>query len=345
LRGCETIKKVLFCGTQLAFIEEEEVRRVLSLDAAIADVRTVLQALAQQQAVSCPRVRVEPQNLDATQRRRTAWLHTLRAGITRWGIAGGKDYTSIGFDTPAMWATVVDTSTGLPIALIEADYLSRVRTAVTAAVATDLLAPPDAACLAHFGAGKISELLVRAMVQVRPSIRRVLLVRHDPSKGTPQWLSELEGGALGELSDARSALLNADLVTTATSSRTPVIPPDAEMPRLRHINLVGSNHLKRREISDELARRCLPPSGYLVADDPQQAALEAGDFAALAESRALDWKKVPTLAQLLDDPGERQSAGQATLTAFKTVGIGLMDLALASGVLRRLGLLADVAQV
>ena len=143
------------------------------------------------------------------------------------------------------------------------------------------------------------------------------------------------------MSDATSALTEADLVTTATSSRTPVVPSDVHMPALRHVNLVGSNHLKRREISDELARRCLPPDGYLVVDDRRQAALEAGDFAARVKSGEFSWDDVPTLAQLLEDPAEKEKAAKAKLTAFKSVGIGLMDLAIAGGVLRRMGLLAN----
>lgn len=328
-----TIERIQFANADVAIIREEDVRECLTLDSAIADVRNALTAVARQLAVTCPRVRVRSKSRDA------AWLHTLRGGIGSWEVAGGKDYTSLGFDTPAMWTTIVDTHNGLPLAFIEADFLSRVRTAATTAVATDLLAPLDVTCLAHFGAGKISAFLVRAVLKVRPSIQRVALVRGDASKGPPDWLNELERDVKGVLSDPVSALLEADVVTTATSSRTPVIAAEAEMPRLRHINLVGSNHLKRREIPDEIARRCCPPEGYLVADDPSQAAIEAGDFAALAQSGALDWSKVPSLAQLLDDPFEKEKASRAKRTAFKSVGIGLMDVAISAGILRRLGLL------
>lgn len=334
----DVIEKVEFVGTRIALIREEQVRQHLSLDDAITDLSAVLKDLAQQQAVNYARIRVE------SRERHLAWLHTLRAGMTSLGVAGGKDYTSIGFDTPAMWATVVNSRTGLPLALIESDYLSRVRTAATTAIATDLLAPPDVACLAHFGAGKISELLVRAILKVRPSVRQVFLVRRDISKGAPDWLYKL-GGVQAEINDAVAALTNADLVTTATSSRIPVIPPDAEMHRVRHINLVGSNHLKRKEISDKLARRCLLPDGYFVVDDSHQAALEAGDFAALEQSGELKWSEVPTLAQLLNDPAEKKKSARARFTAFKSVGTGLMDLAVATGVLRRMQLLPGQSPV
>jgi len=328
------VDKIEFAGNVIRLVREAEVWSHLSLEDALADTRVALEDLAMQQAVNCVRSRVE------WRKPKLAWLHTLRAGLASWGVIGGKDYTSLRFETPAMWVTVLDIKSGLPIAFVEANYLSRVRTGATTAIATDLLAPPNLDSLGHFGAGKISELVVKAVLKVRPSISRVFLVREDISKGAPEWLKELEGQLGAKIVDANEALAEADLVTTATSSSKPVIPPQASLPRLRHLNLIGSNHLGRREISDELARRCLPPNGYLVVDDKDQAKLEAGDFLALEQSGQLTWDNVPTLAQLLVDPAERLKASKATLTTFKSVGTGLMDLALATGVLRRMGVLS-----
>ncbi len=325
-QGAETIQ---FCDTSVLLVRDAEVRRHLSIASALTDLREVLATTAGK-GLNRPRIRI-----DAREKRR-AWLHTLRAGLPAWEVAGGKDYTSIEFETKAMWASVIDTRTGLPLAFIEADFLSLIRTAAVAGLATDLLAPAEPTCLAHFGAGKIAEHLVEAVLHVRPSIRRVLLVRREISKGAPEWLSTLGDGVEGTLVDAEEALAEADLVTTATSSKTPVIPAGAALPRLRHLNLIGSNHLKRQEIPEDLARRCLPPHGFLVTDDQEQAAAEAGDFAGLADQGALCWDEIPTLAQLVADSNLRERARAADLTAFKSVGTGLMDLIIASGLLRRL---------
>jgi ornithine cyclodeaminase len=334
----ETIQ---FANAEIALIREAEVRDHLSLEQAITDVRDALGERARKRAVNCPRVRVE------SREQGVAWLHTLRGGLANWNVIGGKDYTSIGFRTPAMWATVVNARTGLPVALVEAQYLSRIRTAATTAVATDLLAPREVSCLAHFGAGKISELTVKAILKVRPSIRQVYLVRGDPSKGAPDWLLELGDGVAGEMVDSNYALGRADLATAATNSKTPVVPADASMPRLRHLNLIGSNHRKRREISEDLASRCLPPHGYLVVDDRQQAASEAGDFVSVLGSAPdlpgspdpgkVTWRQIPTIDDLfVEGGGENEKAARATLTAFKSVGIGLLDLALAARVVQRM---------
>jgi ornithine cyclodeaminase len=329
-RGGDSID---FCGTRLLLVREAEVRNDLSIAAALGDLRDALAPPAGSGAQSRPRIRID------SREEGRAWLHTLRAGLPGWGVAGGKDYTSMGFETPAMWVTVIDTRTGFPLALVEADLLSRIRTAAVTALATDLLAPAEPACLAQFGAGKIARHLVEGVLLVRPSIRRVLLVRRRAEAGAPDWLSALGGRVEGRLVGAEEALAEAEVVTTATSSVTPVIPAGADLPRLRHLNLVGSNHLKRREIHLGLARRCLAPSGMLVADDPEQAAEEAGDFSELAARGELRWAEVPSLARLVANPGIAQKAGTGKLTAFKSVGVGLMDLIVAAGLLRRLGIM------
>lgn len=315
-------------------MRESQVQDGLPLRQAIDGLFDALKGSAQEELISQPRVRIVPKGHDL------AWLHTLRAGVTSWGVVGGKDYTSIGFETPCLFVTLLSLRTGRPIALIEAEHLTRLRTAAVTAVATRLLAPPEPLTLAHFGVGKISEPLVRAMIEVRPSLRRVLLVRRQQSAPPPDWLRTLPPNVVeARLVTAAEALAEADLATTATNSKAPVIPAGARLPRLKHLNLVGSNHPKRREIELDLARRCLPPRGLLVADDPAQAASEAGDF--MSPSLRVQWKAVPSLAQLVRDPGIGARRDEVELTAFKSVGIGLMDLLVGAVLLKRLGLLPE----
>ena len=88
------LKRTEFANADLYVIKEEQVIANLSLDECIENLRAVLKDLYNKQASNCPRVRVRTRD--------GAWLHTLRGGWKARGISGGKDYTSIGFDTPAM---------------------------------------------------------------------------------------------------------------------------------------------------------------------------------------------------------------------------------------------------
>lgn len=319
-----------FAGGDVALVREELVRRELHLADAIADLRRAFLELAAGAASTRPRVRVEGRE------RGRAWLHTLRAGLGSPAVVGGKDYASLGFDVPSAWATVIDARTAVPLAWIEAVHLGRVRTAAAAALATDLLAPADATTLVHFGAGAISELLVRGVLLVRPSIREVVLVRRAPE--APPWLADL-GAAHGRLARSPDDARGATIATTATSSRTPVFTAHPALAGVHHVNLVGANHPARREIDDETARTFLPArGGALAVEDREQTAQEDGDFRPLVERGELRWADVPTLGDLLADPAALEGARSGSRTAFESVGIGLLDLAVAAGLCARLGL-------
>jgi ornithine cyclodeaminase/alanine dehydrogenase-like protein (mu-crystallin family) len=94
-----------------------------------------------------------------------------------------------------------------------------------------------------------------------------------------------------------------------------------------HLNVVGSNRADRREIDDEAVAR----ADVIVVDSSEQARLEAGDLllakspegSLQAVTRAID------LATIVSGrhPGRTDAR---TLTLFKSLGIGLEDLAAAS---------------
>jgi ornithine cyclodeaminase/alanine dehydrogenase-like protein (mu-crystallin family) len=76
-----------------------------------------------------------------------------------------------------------------------------------------------------------------------------------------------------------------------------------------------------------------------VTDDPAQAALEAGDF--LPPNPSVNWQSVPSLERLVRDPAVRGRRDAVELTAFESVGTGLMDLLVTAVLLENLGLLPE----
>lgn len=66
--------------------------------------------------------------------------------------------------------------TGLPLAVVNATFLTGMRTAAGSAAVAAVMAPRAAAKLSVFGAGLQAECHVHAMLVVRPSIRRVAIV-------------------------------------------------------------------------------------------------------------------------------------------------------------------------
>jgi len=94
-----------------------------------------------------------------------------------------------------------------------------------------------------------------------------------------------------------------------------------------HLNAVGSNRPDRRELDGEAVRR----AGLIVIDSIEQGRLEAGDLL-LGDPASLD-RAVELSAIIAGRDSGRLSKDQITL--FKSLGVGLEDLAAASVVYDR----------
>jgi alanine dehydrogenase len=115
----------------------------------------------------------------------------------------------------------------------------------------------------------------------------------------------------------------ADIVVTATTSATPVLMHGWLSPGA-HVNAMGANAATRRELDPQIVLR----ASLVVTDDVAQAKLEAAEFIDLAIAGRLDWAHVVPLHQMVAAPPRQRDPDAITL--FKSLGIGLEDLAIAS---------------
>ena len=156
---------------------------------------------------------------------------------------------------PAVQATVqlFDRDTGVPLALIDGPELTARRTAAASALAARYLAPEGAEKLLMIGTGVLAQHLPMAHASVRP-IKQVRVWGRDSGKAaalaqtlTAQGLSATPVGDLAE------AVAWADVISTATLSKTPILQGAWLRPG-QHIDLVGAFRPDMREADD--ARAC-----------------------------------------------------------------------------------------
>jgi ornithine cyclodeaminase/alanine dehydrogenase-like protein (mu-crystallin family) len=130
------------------------------------------------------------------------------------------------------------------------------------------------------------------------------------------------------LLSAEAAVANADIVVAATNSATPVVMNSWVRPGT-HVVGMGANAANRREIDAEIILR----ASLVVTDDIPQAKLEAGEFIDLAKAGRLDWSTVKPLHEIIAGP--HLARDPAAITVFKSLGVGLEDVAVASVVYDR----------
>jgi len=236
------------------------------------------------------------------------------------------------FDRPAIDGIylLLSAETGEPLALIDGPMLTVWRTAAASALAARYLAAPAASRLLVVGAGALAPYLVRAHASVRPI--KDVAIWNRTEKSVDRVIAELarHGISATVASDLEAAVREADIVSTATISTTPLIK-GAWLKTGAHLDCVGAFRPDMRETDDDCVRRA-----RLWVDTMTGGTSEAGDVV------------IPLKAGLItesDIQGDLYAlaSGQAPLrrsddeiTMFKSVGASIEDLAAAIAIFESL---------
>ncbi len=223
-----------------------------------------------------------------------------------------------------------DARTGKPLALLDAEHLTAMRTGAASGVATKLLALPDAATATMLGSGAQACTQLPAVCAVRP-IRQawVYSLNAEQDAAYAQEMSERLGIPVQRASDLRAAIESADIICTATNSSTPLFDGGWLQPGV-HINGIGSYTRTMRELDTTTILR-----SRLYVDGRGAAQSEAGDIVIPVAEGAITYDHVIAEigAVLLGRAVGRTSP--ADITVFKSVGMAVQDAVTAPLVYQR----------
>jgi ornithine cyclodeaminase/alanine dehydrogenase-like protein (mu-crystallin family) len=217
-----------------------------------------------------------------------------------------------------------DAERGSLLAMIDASSVTAIRTAAVSAVATRLLAREDAGDLALLGTGVQALSHLDALARVR-ALRRVRAYSRDPNnvRGFVERAKERLGIRVEAAASAEDAVRGADLVCTATASRTPVLE-GAWLSAGTHVNAVGASVKDARELDTAAVA-----GARLFVDRRESALAEAGDFLIPKNERAIGDDHIRAeIGELL--VGSRPGRGSPEeITLFKSLGLAVEDVAAA----------------
>jgi alanine dehydrogenase len=204
--------------------------------------------------------------------------------------------------------------TGEPLVTMDGRLITEMRTAAVSAVATKLLARPEASVLAILGSGVQARSHLEAMRLVR-AFREIRVWSPRNARAFAQQFGVHAAGSAAE------AVRGADVVVVATTSQVPVLHGEWLSPGT-HINAVGAPRPTWRELDDALLR-----TARIYVESREAATRESGDIIAAGRVDA-EIGEVVTGAMR-----GRESAGELTL--FKSVGVAVEDVVTADLVYRK----------
>ncbi|WP_010585097.1 ornithine cyclodeaminase family protein [Schlesneria paludicola] len=302
------------------YLTEDDVTWLLDMETAIECVEESFRQWSFGKADNQPRRRVNAGKVT---------LHTLPAAAEYLGYVGVKSYVSSRAGARFQF-TLYDAQTAQPVSLIEANLLGQMRTGAVSGVATKYMARPDASVVGCFGTGLQARSQLKAICCVR-RIERIDVYGRDDARrrAFADEIAEFCGVPTVAVHVPEEAAAEKDVVVCATTSKVPVFDGHV-LSEGTHVNAIGSNYLTKAEIDVTTIRR----ADHIICDSIDACQLEAGDFVPALEDGSLDWSRIHELADVVVDR-ETGRAHPEDITLFKSVGLGLEDLAVAVRIFER----------
>ncbi|MEZ2741464.1 ornithine cyclodeaminase family protein [Paenalcaligenes hominis] len=286
-----------------------QIRHLLADDAMNRHLlATAFIELEQQQAAQLARQRIEAQGVK---------LSTLAAVLPNQGVAGAKVYTTI----QGRFTFVIilfSTETGAVLAVLDAEQITKKRTAACSVLMAQQFACANPKKLAVFGLGTQGTEHVIQMAEAFNFEQIEIVTRQPYAEKIERLQDQLRTTVIS--STAEQAIVDADIIVTATRATTPLIMGKG-LKSNAFIAAVGSSLPTTRELSDSVIQK----ADMIVVESKEQSLKEAGDL--ILSSHVHSSEKLHTVGEVLANkmlPSESYE-----LVIYKAVGVALEDIVLA----------------
>ena len=311
----------------MLILNEKDQKELLSMEEAIEAVGIALNEFSHDRAISPIRTAVPVSASNGT----SLFMPSLVEAADSLGIkfvSVFPDNKAIGKKTIYGLMVLADVATGEPLAVMDASYLTVLRTGAASGLATRHLARKDAKVATVIGTGAQSRGLIQAILAVRPVEELRLFNRNaQKARDLAQTIAEQYGKdrlAVRVFDSPDEAVKGSDILVTATNSAHPVFSGETISPGI-HVNAVGSF----RPAMQELPSILMAKADKVVVEAKDAALEETGDLLVPIREGIFSPENIyAELGEIVngDKPGRER---EEEMTVFKSVGLAAMDVVVA----------------
>jgi len=216
-----------------------------------------------------------------------------------------------------------DAKTGMPIASMDAKLMTHIRTAATSVLASMILAKQNARSVMIIGNGNIAAHYIDAYASI-DTVDTIYIWgrRYDKSVHISDAYTEDSCHVIA-LKEFEETIHLVDIVSCITSAKSPIILPQ-HLSKNQHYDLAGSYTTDMIEMYVDAVAQC-----SIYVDNMEVTPTHAGElYHAIQEAKISLADIQGSLSDICNDESiDRVSDG---ITLFKSTGMGLEDLVLAS---------------
>jgi ornithine cyclodeaminase len=259
----------------------------------------------------------------ATLLNRAAYVEGLGYGVKAVTVVDGN--AAKGLPTVQGAMMVFEPGTGGLAAIIDSRLVTEFKTAADSVLGARLLARHDSRHLLVVGAGAVARSLVAAYGALFPALERISVWARRPEQAEA-LVAGLAGGEapIVAVTDLAGAVAAADIVSSATMARAPVLRGEWVLPGT-HVDLIGAYKADMREADDALIA-----GGALYVDSRDTTVHHIGELMLpLAAGVITEADVRGDLYDLV--PGRAPArSGDTEITVFKNGGGAHLDLMIAA---------------
>ena len=311
----------------MRILNEQEILRSVTLDEVMAAVEEAFRVYESGDFFMPDRMHID-------KGQKTLLYMPCMAG----GILGTKCLTlfpeNIPKGLPTIYGLMIlnDFETGKPLCILDGKVLTALRTGAVGGTGIRHTTPESLASVGLVGAGVQGCYQLMYAARVR-DVKNVYLYDVNREK-LPAYAESLRkilcpGIRVDPCKDTAELLAKSELVITATTSMTPVLPDDANALRGKHFIGIGSYKPTMREYPDAL---CAVADNLFI--DTEIAKEESGDLAQPLESGILTDGRIRSFGEYLLGGSDKEAVKNST-TLFKSVGMALFDVVIADVIYRK----------
>jgi len=295
---------------QIKHFADDEIKKLITLDEAKVAVKRAFELWAEDKSATTQRSRASAGGMMCS---------TMVAVVPPF--SGGKIYsTNKGVFT---FINVLFDENGQFLCILDGDQITRLRTAATVDIAIDLLSPKTVSRGALLGAGRQSVMILETMLKKFSDIQISI---YDPRDGAVKDLIAEFPKNESQLFIAESsptAVREADLIVTATSSPTPLFGvSDIKMSSL--ICAVGATKAGLCEVDPSVVES----AGAVICDDVVGSKIECGDLIEASLQQKFSWDRALQFRDVL--VGRQIVEHGKGPILFETQGVAIQDVAISS---------------
>ncbi|MEL6344585.1 MAG: ornithine cyclodeaminase family protein [Myxococcota bacterium] len=297
-------------------LTQREIRALMTMDRVLPAVEAAFAAHGAGTASMPPKVYIDLPQYNGDFRAMPAFMDGA-AGV-KWVNSHPDNPARHGLPSVMGVYILSDPGTAAPLAILDATWLTALRTGAAAGVASKHLAKAAPKTLGFIGCGVQSRVLLDAHRVVYGDALTLMMA--DASADAAKAFAEEAGGTVASVEQAAGC----DIVCTSTPVRTPIVRRAWIQPGA-HINAMGADAEGKQELDSDVLT-----AARVVVDDRAQA-FHSGEVNVPLHTGALHEAQVyGTLGEVVAGRIPGRSGDEITL--FDSTGLALQDVAVAKAI-------------